>query len=153
MSIADRVGVMSHGKLEQIDKPISIYNNPATPFVASFVGQANKIPAQVTERGNVKVFGQKIQLSKHSSEIADGRNVTALIRPESLHIVSDSDPEGTPGQVVIKSFLGPLTKLGITVEGGLLVHLNVSSKEVRNIEIGDRISIMIVAEEVMVESA
>jgi len=43
MSIADRVGVMSHGKLEQIDRPISIYNNPATPFVASFVGQANGV--------------------------------------------------------------------------------------------------------------
>jgi putative spermidine/putrescine transport system ATP-binding protein len=153
MSIADRVGVMSHGKLEQIDRPISIYNNPATPFVASFVGQANKIPAQVTDRGNVKVLGQKIQLSKHSIDIADGRSVTALIRPESLHIVSESDPEGTAGQVVIKSFLGPLTKLGITIEGGLLVHLNVPSKEVRKIEIGDRISIMIVAEEVMVESA
>ena len=41
----------------------------------------------------------------------------------------------------------------MTIEGGLLLHLNVASKEVRKIEIGDRISIMIVAEEVMVESA
>jgi putative spermidine/putrescine transport system ATP-binding protein len=37
MAISDRVGVMSHGKLEQIDKPIALYNTPATPFVASLL--------------------------------------------------------------------------------------------------------------------
>jgi putative spermidine/putrescine transport system ATP-binding protein len=151
MSIADRVGVMSHGKLEQIDEPITIYNNPNTPFVASFVGEANKIPAQFLEAGCVKVLEQTIRIANQGFEYTPGRQVSALVRPESIHIVSES--EGTAGQVVIKSFLGPLTKLGITIAGGLLVHVNVSSKEVSNVNIGDRITIKIVAEEIMVESA
>jgi len=151
MSIADRVGVMSHGKLEQIDQPITIYNNPLTPFVASFVGEANRIPAELAEPGYVKVLEQTIRVANQSFDHSHGLPVSALVRPESLQIASES--EGTPGQVVIKSFLGPLTKLGITIEGGLMVHINVASKEVSSVDIGNRISFKIVAEEVMVESA
>ena len=153
MSIADRVGVMNQGNLEQIDKPITLYNKPTTPFVASFVGLANRIPAHVSEKGNVKVLGQKIPLSPFSSEIDGGKNVVALIRPESLHIVSSNETESTVGTVVFKSFLGPLTKLGVDIGGGLIVHLNELSKEVRKIEIGEKISIKIFSDEIKVESA
>jgi putative spermidine/putrescine transport system ATP-binding protein len=153
MAISDRVGVMRNGKLEQIGVPSDLYNKPETPFVASFIGSANKIPALVTDKGNVKVFGQKISLSSASEDFSDGKKVNALIRPESLHVVSDTDPEATHGIVAIKSFLGPLTKLGVVIEGFPIVHLNLASKDVKKIEIGDRISFKIVADELMVESA
>jgi putative spermidine/putrescine transport system ATP-binding protein len=153
MAISDRVGVMRNGKLEQIGVPSDLYNKPETPFVASFIGSANKIPAVVTEKGNVKVFGQKISLSSASEDFSDGKKVNALIRPESLHLVSDTDPEATHGIVAIKSFLGPLTKLGVVIEGFPIVHLNLASKDVKKIEIGDRITFKIVADELMVESA
>ena len=153
MSMADRVGVMRNGKLEQIGVPSDLYNKPATPFVASFVGIANRIPAEVTGKGNVKVLGQKIALSEFSMEFDDGKIVNALVRPESLHLVSESDPEATNGIVAIKSFLGPLTKIGVAIEGYPIVHLNLASKDVKRIEIGDRISFKIAADELMVESA
>jgi putative spermidine/putrescine transport system ATP-binding protein len=153
MSMADRVGVMRNGKLEQIGVPSDLYNKPATPFVASFVGIANRIPAEVTGKGNVKVLGQKIALSEFSMEFDDGKKVNALVRPESLHLVSESDPEATNGIVAIKSFLGPLTKIGVAIEGYPIVHLNLASKDVKRIEIGDRISFKIAADELMVESA
>jgi putative spermidine/putrescine transport system ATP-binding protein len=153
MSMADRVGVMRNGKLEQIGVPSDLYNKPATPFVASFVGIANRIPAEVTGKGNVKVLGQKIALSEFSMEFDDGKKVYALVRPESLHLVSESDPEATNGIVAIKSFLGPLTKIGVAIEGYPIVHLNLASKDVKRIEIGDRISFKIAADELMVESA
>ena len=153
MSMADRVGVMRNGKLEQIGVPSDLYNKPATPFVASFVGIANRIPAEVTGKGNLKVLGQKIALSEFSMEFDDGKKVNALVRPESLHLVSESDPEATNGIVAIKSFLGPLTKIGVAIEGYPIVHLNLASKDVKRIEIGDRISFKIAADELMVESA
>jgi len=153
MSMADRVGVMRNGKLEQIGVPSDLYNKPATPFVASFVGIANRIPAEVSGKGNVKVLGQKIALSEFSMEFDDGKKVNALVRPESLHLVSESDPEATNGIVAIKSFLGPLTKIGVAIEGYPIVHLNLASKDVKRIEIGDRISFKIAADELMVESA
>lgn len=152
MAIADRVGVMNHGKLEQIDKPITLYNNPATPFVASFVGLANRIPAEVTGRGKARVLNQKISISDSAGEFQEGVKINAIVRPEALIMSSDADEESSRGIIALKSFLGPLTKIGIALEGYPLLHLEVSSKEVRKLEIGDRIAFKIQADEVMVEN-
>ena len=151
MAISDRVGVMSHGKLEQIDKPIALYNTPATPFVASFVGLANRIPAEVTAKGKARVLNQKVTIFESAEKFDEGAKVNVIIRPESLEIVSESDSESTRGIVALKSFLGPLTKVGIAVEGAPLIHLNIASKEVRKLEIGDAIAFKISSDEVMAE--
>ena len=149
MAISDRVGVMSHGRLEQIDTPISLYNSPATPFVASFVGQANRIPAQITAKGKARVLNQKVNISESAGSFEEGDHVHVIIRPELLEIVSESDTDATRGIVALKSFLGPMTKIGIAVEGGPLIHLNIASREVRKIEIGDKIAFKISSDEVM----
>ena len=149
MAISDRVGVMSHGKLEQIDTPIALYNSPATPFVASFVGQANRIPAQITAKGKARVLNQKVNISESAGSFEEGDHVHVIIRPELLEIVSESDTDATRGIVALKSFLGPMTKIGIAVEGGPLIHLNIASREVRKIEIGDKIAFKISSDEVM----
>ena len=56
LAVADRVGVMSQGKLEQLAAPADLYANPATPFVAEFVGLNNKVPAQVSG-GQAQLLG------------------------------------------------------------------------------------------------
>ncbi len=151
MAISDRVGVMSHGKLEQIDTPIALYNSPATPFVASFVGQANRIPAQITAKGKAKVLNQKVNISDNAGSFDEGSQVHVIIRPELLEIASESDTEATRGIVALKSFLGPTTKVGIAVEGAPLIHLNIASRDVRKLEIGDKIAFKISSDEVMAE--
>ena len=151
MAISDRVGVMSHGRLEQIDTPIALYNSPATPFVASFVGHANRLPAEITAKGKARVLNQKVDISSSAEEFTEGMKVNVIIRPESLEIVSESDESATRGIVALKSFLGPMTKVGIAVEGAPLVHLNIASREVRKIEIGDKIAFKISSDEVMAE--
>ena len=153
MAISDRVGVMSHGKLEQIDKPIALYNNPATPFVASFVGLANRIPAEITSKGKARVLNQKVTILGSAEEFVEGEKVNVIIRPESLELVSESDSDATRGIVALKSFLGPLTKVGIAAEGAPLIHLHISSREVRKLEIGQRVSFKISSAEVMAEHA
>ena len=152
MAIADRVGVMNRGQLEQIDRPTELYTRPATPFVASFVGLANKIPASITGKGNVKVLKQKISLSEFSAELLDGQPVQALVRPESIILTSDFEDDASHGLLISKSFLGPLTKLGVAVEGMPIIHIHLQSKDVKKVEIGDRISFKISAEEIMVQN-
>ncbi len=152
MAISDRVGVMSHGRLEQIDKPIVLYNSPATSFVASFVGLANRIPAEITAKGKARVLNQKVNILDSAAPFAEGAKVNVIIRPESLELVSESDLDATRGIVALKSFLGPMTKVGIAVEGAPLIHLNVSSREVRKLEIGDKVAFKISSDEVMAES-
>ena len=151
MAISDRVGVMSHGKLEQIDTPMGLYNAPATPFVASFVGQANRIPAQITAKGRARVLNQKVNISDNAGNFEEGQSVNVIIRPELLEIVSESDTDATRGIVALKSFLGPMTKIGIAVEGAPLIHLNIASREVSKIEIGEKIAFKISSDEVMAE--
>jgi putative spermidine/putrescine transport system ATP-binding protein len=56
LSISDRVGVMSNGRIEQLGTPREVYGSPATEFVARFVGRINELPGQVTSDG-VEVAG------------------------------------------------------------------------------------------------
>jgi len=151
MAISDRVGVMSHGRLEQIDRPIVLYNSPATPFVATFVGLANRIPAEITAKGKARVLNQKVNILDLAPDFVEGTQVNVIIRPESLELVSEQDEDATRGIVALKSFLGPMTKVGIAVEGAPLIHLNIASREVRKLEIGDRIAFKISSDEVMAE--
>ncbi len=151
MAISDRVGVMNQGRLEQIDTPMALYNNPATPFVASFVGSANRIPAEVTGGGNVKVLGQRIPLSPFTGEIGKTSGAIALVRPEAMTICSAQDGAATEGVVAVKSFLGATTKLGIASKGLPLIHVDLPSKDAKNIQVGDEIAFKITAENVMVE--
>ena len=64
LAVADRVGVMSQGRLEQLAAPADLYANPATPFVAEFVGLNNKVPA----RG----FGRAGPAARHVGADAGG---------------------------------------------------------------------------------
>ena len=59
LAVADRVGVMSQGRLEQLAAPADLYANPATPFVAEFVGLNNKVPAEVSG-GRAQLLGTSV---------------------------------------------------------------------------------------------
>src|SRR5881392_4270436 len=61
LAIADRVGVMQSGKLEQLGPPTLVYSRPATPFVADFVGLTNRMQGTV-RGGSVEVRGTSIPL-------------------------------------------------------------------------------------------
>ena len=152
MSVSDRVGVMSAGQLEQIDSPAALYNKPTSAFVASFVGVTNKIPAEIDGKGRVRVLNQKIELSKNSVGISAGSPVLALVRPENIVLASDSDEETQSGAVITKSFLGPLTKIGVDLGMANLIYVNMTSQEARKIDVGSRVALKITSEELMVAS-
>ena len=89
LAVADRVGVMSQGKLEQLAAPADLYANPATPFVAEFVGLNNKVPAEVSG-GQAQLLGTSVPTLAGS--IASGAGL-AMVRPESVTVTAD--PAGT----------------------------------------------------------
>ncbi|MBU2669144.1 ABC transporter ATP-binding protein [Actinoplanes bogorensis] len=113
LAVADRVGVMRAGKLEQLAAPADIYLTPATPFVAEFVGLSNRLPGTVV--GNeVEVLGTRLPMLSPASS----PSVTALIRPESVQVTAD--PEGS-GRVLTTSFLGAISKVTVSVGDELVV--------------------------------
>ena len=125
MALADRVGVMSNGRLEQIDRPNIVYSNPTSAFVASFVGAMNRIPAKL-DAGKVSVLGQSIN---HGGG-ASGSDLVALIRPESIAVSVAKSNSANTGSVLARSFLGPQTRLTITTsETKTNIYVDLPSSE------------------------
>jgi putative spermidine/putrescine transport system ATP-binding protein len=114
LAIADRVGVMQAGKLEQLGPPTLVYSRPATPFVADFVGLTNRMQGTVRS-GAVEVRGQSIPLVH--PDVADGP-ATALVRPEAVSIAGDGEAAQGPlvGRVIAVAFLGAVSR--VTVDLG-----------------------------------
>jgi len=114
LAIADRVGVMQAGRLEQMGPPTEIYSRPATPFVAEFVGLTNRLRGTV-RHGVVDVRGTEIPLVEPG--VPDGP-ATALVRPEAVSLASDGEMEEGPlvGTVIAVAFLGAMSR--VTVDLG-----------------------------------
>jgi len=123
LAIADRVGVMNKGRLEQLGPPTTIYTRPATPFVAEFVGLTNRIEGDV-KGGEVIVRGTRLPLVR--PDTPDGQAV-ALVRPEAVSLGSDGDAGGDAGggplvgTVIAVAFLGATSR--VTVDLGDVIVL------------------------------
>jgi spermidine/putrescine transport system ATP-binding protein len=119
--MSDRVAVMHNGRFEQIDTPRNLYSNPATRFVAGFVGETNILPVRVTVSAPLQVrtsFG----LTLHGTPVGDCRGDTLdlFIRPESIILdpaESTEDINLFPLTVQNILFDGSNTKLLATVGG------------------------------------
>jgi putative spermidine/putrescine transport system ATP-binding protein len=120
LSVADRVGVMRSGRLEQIASPDELYEGPATAFVAEFVGTMNRLPATVSG-GEVELLGTRRLLA--GSAPASGP-VVALVRPESLHVSADA---AGAGRVVTRTFSGASTRVAVALPDGVEVKIDVPS--------------------------
>jgi putative spermidine/putrescine transport system ATP-binding protein len=119
LSLSDRVVVMSEGRVEQIGTPAEIYNFPATPFVASFVGTLNLVNAKVIEAGTgrLSVAGQEVVAAKPISEAHDGGSVTLALRPESIELGEGGGSNRFHGPIEDVSFLGSIVRMRLRLDG------------------------------------
>ena len=95
MTVADRIGVMHHGKLAQVGTPAEIYERPATAFVADFIGSSNILTARVRGPGSDAHTAVETEhgltLSIPRVPDATGAAVTLLLRPERFQMAAGSD--------------------------------------------------------------
>ncbi|MFI5958536.1 ABC transporter ATP-binding protein [Cryptosporangium sp. NPDC051539] len=126
LAVADRVGVMRAGNLEQIGPPEEVYARPSTAFVAEFVGLSNQLPGVVGAGGTVEVLGQVLPLAQ-TDIAAKGTPVTAYVRPEAVQISADDTGDA---RVVAAAFLGPSSRVTVTMPGGETLTAQVPSSTV-----------------------
>jgi len=88
LSMADRIVVMNHGVIEQVGSPAEIYREPATLFVADFIGAMNKLPVRVEDSGHARLGETLLQCRPHT--LAPGAEATLAIRPEDVVPVEGS---------------------------------------------------------------
>jgi putative spermidine/putrescine transport system ATP-binding protein len=120
LSIADRVGVMKDGRLEQVAEPSQLYDQPATAFVAEFVGTMNRIPAQLQGSHDVRALGTVVPVHADTAAGLSGA-VDVLVRPEGLEIAVQS---GGNGIVTHKTFLGSVTRVSVLLSGDVTVKVD-----------------------------
>jgi len=120
LSVADRVGVLRDGRLEQVAGPDELYERPATAFVAEFVGTMNRVPATLRD-GAVELLGTRRPVAGAAPAYGP---VVALVRPEALLV--DADPAG-PGRVVTRTFSGASTRIAVALPDGVEVRIDVPS--------------------------
>jgi putative spermidine/putrescine transport system ATP-binding protein len=120
LTLADRIAVMSAGKVEQIDAPSSIYASPKTLFVADFIGSMNLINTQAS-RGKIGIGEVTIEAP---AGIQDG-DVPVAIRPEDLAIFAGAQEGALRGVVEQISDLGHYRRaiLDVNQIGTLKIYL------------------------------
>jgi spermidine/putrescine ABC transporter ATP-binding subunit len=114
MAMADRIAIMNEGRVEQIGTAKEIYNQPASRFVADFIGESNFIGVDWQD-GVVTASQEKVPLSCRAA--TGSGSGTLMVRPESVRLAtaSPNDP-GLLGTVVKVSFLGSFTRVSINCE-------------------------------------
>ena len=146
LSIADRVGVMRNGQLEQIAAPSELYDRPKTSFVAEFVGLTNPISGKVSG-GSIEVLGSVVKTLPGS--VTSGTGI-ALVRPESLDVVASKSGNAT---VAAASFLGASCRLNITMNDGTKVTAQLPSSDAAGIGAGATVSVSLLDMPVFVKAA
>ncbi len=124
LTMSDRIAVMNKGFLEQVGTPTQIYEQPATRFVAEFIGETNLLTGIVKERTShhVKVDCDGVQVSAVTSAALESETVTVAIRPEktSLTLAASEDERlvQVPGRLTERIYCGGMTKTIVTLRGG-----------------------------------
>jgi len=148
LAIADRVGVMRAGRLEQLDVPTAVYARPATAFVAEFVGLTNRIPGRVVA-GEVEVLGVRVPLVDPTT--GDGP-VTALIRPEALGIAGAGEGP-LAGTVIANSFLGAVSRVSVDVGAAGTLVAQLPTALAAEHTVGTRVQLTLRPDPVLVTAA
>ncbi|MFZ4288968.1 putative 2-aminoethylphosphonate ABC transporter ATP-binding protein [Variovorax sp. HJSM1_2] len=109
LSVADRIVVMNHGVIEQVGTPMQVYREPATPFVAEFVGKVNKLRATAEGDRWFRCGQLRLQCAPESgADFRPGREVCLYLRPEDrvLDGLQDTHPGQCHGKVQHIEFMG-----------------------------------------------
>jgi len=138
LSLADTVAVMDHGTLEQVGTPEQIYHQPASRFVADFVGRSNFPRVTVLGDGKVVLAGQEISVPGHYP----AGSARLFCRPEDLSIGPRHVPNLLMALVESLEFLGPVRRVTLRLEEArdIVLSVDLSARD-HGIAVGQRVPV------------
>ncbi|MBK7260735.1 MAG: putative 2-aminoethylphosphonate ABC transporter ATP-binding protein [Rubrivivax sp.] len=149
LSVADRIVVMNHGAIEQIGSPRDVYREPASPFVADFVGKANVLHGQVRQ-GRLLAGSLNLQ-----GEGAD-RDVRVYLRPEDVlaRPIADGDPHVFDATIQKIEFLGSFCHVHVITQAlgphPLIVYLSLNFLAEQSLQVGSSLRLRLLEDRVRV---
>ena len=145
LTMSDRIGVMSEGRLAQVGSAEDVYESPQNLFVAGFVGEMCLLPAVIVEPGTVRLNGGEVIRARTSAP--NGTPVTFTVRPEKLHIYSATS-EAPPGRnalkgsIVRQTFFGESLVYEVQISRSDTIEVRVENiPSIRRWSVGDQVII------------
>src|SRR5215469_15300627 len=135
MTVADRIGVMNHGRLIQVGIPPEIYERPNSRWVADFIGEVNLIEGRVVDAGASETVIASAAAGRlratFSTAVKGGDAVAVALRPEKVRIGHAPPPtEGencVAGQVANIGYLGELSIYKVRLDNGIVMKAAVAN--------------------------
>jgi spermidine/putrescine transport system ATP-binding protein len=119
MTMADRIAVMNHGRIEQLGTPTELYEHPATAFVAGFLGVSNLIPGTISGADTVRLrSGPEVHVPRAALAGRTG-DVAVGIRPEKIEL-GEGQGNALAGTVVEQAYVGVATQYIVETDCGRL---------------------------------
>jgi iron(III) transport system ATP-binding protein len=144
LSISDRVAIMNDGTVEQVGDPTTVFENPESRFVASFLGQASFLSGEVTNDGVETSLGTfSVERLNGTIGAYDGASVDVLVRPDDLRATPTND-EAADGSVVHRQYNGPSFVYRVELDSGDVVHC--MHNHVETFEAGEPVEVDLVAD-------
>ena len=145
LTMSDRIGVMSEGRLAQVGSAEDVYESPQNLFVAGFVGEMCLLPAVIVEPGTVRLNGGEVIRARTSAP--NGTPVTLTVRPEKLHIYSAAseappDRNALKGSIVRQTFFGESLGYEVQISPSDTIEVRVENiPSIRRWSVGDQVII------------
>jgi sulfate transport system ATP-binding protein len=166
LELSDQIVVMDRGRVHQVGSPREVYDQPTTPFVASFVGTANVLKAEV-KAGRAAVGALSLAVP---DDVPEGANVQAIVRPHDVRVTrptpadggaplelagsgAEPSPHRAVGRVRRIARLGSYVKLDLGLPSGELVAVHVPRREFEDmaLAVGDPVLVDLENARVFVE--
>ena len=144
LSMADRLAVMDDGKVEQVGTPQEVYREPATPYVAAFIGETNLLEGKTTPGGETGLVMVETKAGEFAGRVTSngwspgpGEPAVVSVRPEAVRLVtrgdgnsnrSESESEGgcvagAQGRILERSYLGDVIQYQVEMAEGVVVNV------------------------------
>jgi iron(III) transport system ATP-binding protein len=126
LAISDRIAVLRHGKIEQVDTPERIYRLPQTAFVAEFLGSTNMVPgiAKAFDGRDTQVAAAGTEFTVRGEVAEPGAPVLLSLRPEALRLGDGSRGPIVQARLALREFLGPVQRLHATLPDGTQLRIS-----------------------------
>jgi iron(III) transport system ATP-binding protein len=155
-AVADRIVVMNHGAIEQVGTALEVYRDPATLFVADFVGRINALPA-LPEGGGLRI-GTQLFRCEHASLHGhpDGGELRVFLRPEDVlaRPIPEGDPNVFEARIEKIEFMGPYCLVRVQAEAlgtqPLTVYLSLNYLAEARLEVGSRLPLRLLPDRMRV---
>ncbi len=153
LSVADRIVVMNHGVIEQVGTPMQVYRDPASPFVADFVGKINVLQGRLQPGGDVQIGDRRFASGLPCEQ---AREVKVYLRPEDVlaRPLEPGAPDVFDAAIDKIEFLGSYCLVRVrSAELGahpLTVYLSVNFLSEQGLAVGSRLPLRLLGERLRV---